>query len=964
MPLLGAGEDGALLDVIAAATPPFERTDRRHFRVRDRSRAGDRMERWLATAPPGEVAGADLQDCFADVEVRDPRRLPDWAGALVAFLRAQPETLPPLEGAAALRRMWTLLERPAAGLLAASGGVPAGLEVTDAALAGMAGQLGRRLAYCCAAAVDFELGHLDAGEIDATRSGWLQRLDGLRGLGFVIGVACLHWQRATAELLRRLATDLPLLRDELWAGAAPGPLTGFSGDAGDLHDGGRSVAVLTFASGRRAVYKPKDLRCAAGVIGLLGFLNGRGLEPALAARVVLPRGAYAWEEHVAAGPCGDAGGPGRFYRRLGMLTRLLQLLEGSDFWVDNLLAAGDQPVFVDLETILQPRPARRLTARARAQWETLAETVVPLGVVTSPQLLGPGTQAVDLGALAPAGVRPSPLRPGLDRLQAAGGGLTLLDGRLAWEPVAGHPIHGGEPADPRRHLDELVRGYRHMSRVLRRAREELAAPGGPLAALEDCRIRHIRRSTWTYLAVLGGSLRPGALADGVAREVALAGLLRSAAGDQVARHELAALRRLDVPLFLSSPSSDALLTADGGEFAGRFEGTAWARLRARLAGLADFPVEAQVGVLRTCLAAPAARRRRLAPAPPAAPEPGDLLGLASALGDQVLAAAVRGADGSPAWLGLRWRPVHGLRAFEALGRDLLDGDAGLAVMFAELAARTGAARFAAAAERLLEGMEEPAARRPPGGFIGSGSALYALARCGRTERALALVRSLAGAEVQAGGDDVVLGRTGLLLVLAGLLDPSGPPPASVPALAGSLVPAGAGGAAWPPGADALREQLPSAGEGAALALSRAHRAGLWLGAPAIPPLRPACGGLLAALATARALRAPTPLPLRQGVDAALAAAGGQPSARLLGLGEVAVEAWRTTACERYLDAAHRVVGELVGRRHASGKWFGDRAGPDEHNLSVTDGLPALALLLLRVGAPETPSIRLLSFREE
>jgi len=51
----------------------------------------------------------------------------------------------------------------------------------------------------------------------------------------------------------------------------------------------------------------------------------------------------------------------------------------------------------------------------------------------------------------------------------------------------------------------------------------------------------------------------------------------------------------------------------------------------------------------------------------------------------------------------------------------------------------------------------------------------------------------------------------------------------------------------------------------------------------------------------------------------------------------------------------------VSRRRSRGRWLGDRRGADEHNLSVTDGLPAVALLLLRVADPRLPSVRLLSY---
>src|SRR4051794_15385082 len=109
--------------------------------------------------------------------------------------------------------------------------------------------------------------------LDLSRDGWVERLERLPGLAEGVGLACRNWRPATHELFDRLAEDLPLLADRLWFGSDPGRLVEFRGDTGDLHAGGRSVAILTFAEGYRVVYKPKDLRVAAAFMELVQFLN-------------------------------------------------------------------------------------------------------------------------------------------------------------------------------------------------------------------------------------------------------------------------------------------------------------------------------------------------------------------------------------------------------------------------------------------------------------------------------------------------------------------------------------------------------------------------------------------------------------------------------------------------------------------------------------------------------------------
>jgi hypothetical protein len=385
--------DDRLLAILAAAAPFEERVAGEYFtpvRGPGRQLLAKRTTRWLRAAVGDDPAarralllhrrrtGRDLGAGLVDVAVRDPDRLPDWARAFVAFLDAQPANVTVDPACELVGGAFVAFQRAAARLvgLRPDATTVAGVALTDGAGEQVAGQLVQRLTAGCHAALAFEvqvaegsaapLNWFGRADIDVSRNGWLARAESLPGLAYVVGVTCLHWQRTVTELFDRLRTDLPLLRRELWGWADPGPLAAYSGDSGDLHHHGRVVTVLTFAGGQRVVYKPKDLSSAAGFMDVLAFLNRHGLPLELATRKVLRRDGYGWEEFVTAAPDVDAAGAGRFYTRLGMLARLAEFLECRDLWLDNLLAAGEQPVFIDLETVLHGRMRRPVTIGTRA----------------------------------------------------------------------------------------------------------------------------------------------------------------------------------------------------------------------------------------------------------------------------------------------------------------------------------------------------------------------------------------------------------------------------------------------------------------------------------------------------------------------------------------------------------------------------------------------------------------------
>ncbi|TKK89537.1 type 2 lantipeptide synthetase LanM [Herbidospora galbida] len=1024
------GGDARLMAVIASAAPFHERVAGDHFVPvvgRSRRQASERTQRWLKAAVGDDEdakravlhhrnrSGRDLGAGLVDVQLADPRRLPDWGYALVDFLLAQPPTAAADPATGRPGAPFVAFRRAMNRLVDVKDGSVRGVPVTAEAREDIAGQLIERLTQACWAGFAFEAqlagtsndlsSWLQSPGLDVSQSGWLDRLETLPGLAYVMGMTCLQWRRVVHELFDRLRADLPRLRRTLWGWAAPGPVTGYSGDSGDLHNHGRVVTLLTFASGERVVYKPKDLRSVAGLMDVCTLLNNHGLPLALHTREVVLRDGYGWEEYVVAEPGTDEESVRRFYTRLGMFARLAQFLECRDLWADNLVAIGETPAFIDLENVLQGRISQPavIGERIEALWGKVEDTVVKTAVVSFPRPIAGGVQAQDVGCLAAL------------REQIAENSAGFPAG---WEEPPYRPTWGdGELADPRHYADEVAEGYRQMQACLERNQELLADDYGPLALLEEAPVRYIWRSTFDCGDMLRMSVSPGALVDGVAREVCLAHLFRSAMGTlrvdpgrtdilEIIEQEIDAFRRMDIPLFLSKPASDSAFTPDGVEIPGHFSGTAWQRLQDRVADLAGFPLEEHLGVLQTCLDITGAAEVPVS-FPVAAPRPrtireiglhayeqsarGDeppveeLLARAGDLANEILAAAVPVGGDRSAWLGVVSYPAHGLDQVEPLHGDLLTGTAGLAVFLSELYANTGAPGHWTAAQEALDASVEFATlsaqsavyRRmcgglaPVGAFVGIGSAVYALSRCGDALGDTRLVERAAEllplAEAQLDGTtsaEPVLGRAGLLLAVHRLREASAtavpaadalaerlhrdllagntarlPYPPRVPALAG--LPTGADGLAW-----ALASSTAALGETPAESLT-AHR--FALDTP---------GSLLAAVATAHALTGEVPADLRDHVARHCAPTPARSCAALVVDAEMAIHTARLTGDQGLARTARDLAAELLLRRDHTGRWFADRRRADRLSLSAVNGLAAAGLTLLRLADDEVASLRL------
>ena len=116
-------------------------------------------------------------------------------------------------------------------------------------------------------------------------------------------------------------------------------------------------------------------------------------------------------EFIPALPCQEEAERGRFYRRQGSLLALLYVLGGNDIHAENLIASGEYPVLVDLETLLQPGLPRDVSALTQAEADAAAaarSSVLAAGLLPRRVPGVAGGAPVDLSGL---GYMPGQLTP-------------------------------------------------------------------------------------------------------------------------------------------------------------------------------------------------------------------------------------------------------------------------------------------------------------------------------------------------------------------------------------------------------------------------------------------------------------------------------------------------------------------------------------------------------------------------
>ncbi|MFI6349178.1 type 2 lanthipeptide synthetase LanM family protein [Streptomyces sp. NPDC050560] len=553
-------------------------------------------------------------------------------------------------------------------------------------------------------------------------------------LARLLGERALAAVDAAAELASRLAADRGALAAGLLGGGA-GPLTAVRLGLGEPHRGGRTVAVLDFGGTPRLVYKPRPLGMHARWNELLAEYGAESPRPVR----LLPRGGYGWAEYVPPAPAADRAAVRRFYRRLGAQLALLYAVDATDIHGQNVLAHGDQPVVVDVETLFHPCRPPGTDGGGDPVLAALADSVLRTSVLPAALFGGYGFLDVSaVGALpgeAVAAGLPRWADPGTDTMR-------LVYDRAARFDGTNRPLSRGVPADPAAHAADLRRGFRACYRGLTARAAELGRDGGPLDRFAAERLRFVPRPTQTYADLLDEATAPQALRDHTAL-LASFDALHSPTGHPEQAHlvpaEAACLATGDVPVFEAAVGGRSVLTPDGGALPGLLPRPGLAAVRAKLPRLGGADLARQEWLIAAALATKSPARQGRSPGLAALVAPRGVRGAVAAatwLGDELLRRASR--DGVRVnWAGLG-RPDGTHWSVLPLGADLGDGYPGVALFLAELARATGLARYQEAAAlavaplpaltRALAAAPDVAAAVGPGLRGGLGGIAYAAVR--------------------------------------------------------------------------------------------------------------------------------------------------------------------------------------------------------------------------------------------
>ncbi|NET01233.1 MAG: type 2 lantipeptide synthetase LanM [Sphaerospermopsis sp. SIO1G1] len=364
-----------------------------------------------------------------------------------------------------------------------------------------------------------------------------------------------RWVENSIELIQHFSHDWEEICYHFQPSVDSGKLIKVKRGQGDSHNNGKSVTILQFSSDWQLVYKPRSLAVDEHFQQLLLWLNEKGFNPQFQTLNILNCNNYGWVEFVSSYTCSDQEEINRFYQRQGGYLGLLYILEATDFHFENLIAAGEHPILIDLESLFHSYSGSQAEAADNLDWEMIANSVLRVGLL--PQIVWGNTQTagIDMSGLGGA---EGQLSPDKVRKISQIGTDTMRIERQQTVMVGSQnrPKLNQQEINVWEYTEFIINGFQRIYEIILEHDQELREI---LTQFAEDKIRVVMRPSRIYALLLRESYHPDFLRDALERDCLFDKLWIEVKNrpqlSQIIKAEQEALWKSDIPLFTTYPYS-------------------------------------------------------------------------------------------------------------------------------------------------------------------------------------------------------------------------------------------------------------------------------------------------------------------------------------------------------------------------------------------------------------------------
>ncbi len=547
------------------------------------------------------------------------------------------------------------------------------------------------------------------------------------------------WVESTTKFIQRLHNDLTTIEHSFSSNENLGKVESILTSLSNPHHGNRVILTLTFSSGVKVVYKPKDLSLDVAFNQLLDWCNQQSIALPFKSTKILKCQEYGWVEYIDQQPCLEEVEVKNFYHRAGMLLSLLYVLGAKNCHGENVIANGQYPVLIDADILMQP-PIN--SSNESDKW--FKDSVVGVGFLPawSGNIYSKSSQDSSvLGNIHPHQINSSREWKFINtdkmhlvrksKVIPAGANVVVLDGKTV------------APYD---YQDDIIAGFEEIYKLLIQHKETLLKTGTLLANFQLAKSRFMTRSNLSYTIAAKKSLTPQYLTNGFDYSLLINILNLNYSTKTKLNHqaiitaEANSLQQQDIPYFSVACDSNSLQVESHKSIPSFFATSSYQQLVSRLTHLNQENLSLQLKMIQLSLYAKTAHRnnRKIVTDQqddytnyePITSE--QLIQEATNIGDNLVNNLID-HDNDCNWLSLEYMSTARRYLLQPLDDSLFTGRIGVCLFLAALAKVTSESKYRdtslAAASSLSYSLEKVEDYKKPGlGIIGIGGIIYSLVK--------------------------------------------------------------------------------------------------------------------------------------------------------------------------------------------------------------------------------------------
>ena len=342
------------------------------------------------------------------------------------------------------------------------------------------------------------------------------------------------------EIISHLERDRQEIEEQFPGSAPISELSGIRCMYGDAHNHGKSVACVCLNETLELIYKPRSLENELQFQKLLKKISSEcALWNEKMGIKIISRPDYGWEEKICFQECTSEGEVKRFYQRAGILICLTYFLGTGDLHCENMIARGEYPVLIDLETLI-PLQSQNITRNE------VFDSVLKSGIL--PTYLPSSAKAGnEVGALSGGGGRKSRLQIPVIR-DAYTSKMRIEYRHGIMNPTQNKIKYKGRSVEAVEYKNDLISGFQKAYQYVKSNpdfQEEM------LRQAAACESRQVVSDTMKYAALLNSSYYPDLMKDGGDREIFVRtiGIVGKIRDHRLVESEAESMLRGDIPYF-------------------------------------------------------------------------------------------------------------------------------------------------------------------------------------------------------------------------------------------------------------------------------------------------------------------------------------------------------------------------------------------------------------------------------